>query len=80
MGAGEENQSLQRASYGFIIFSRLGPLAAFALLFLYLLIILIWNWIRTRTWKEERSRHLGGNGVTCTSPGQSFKAWEGDGG
>lgn len=59
MGTGEENPSLQRASYGFAIFSMLGPLAAFALLFLYLLVILIWNLVRTRTYEKKRSGQLG---------------------
>lgn len=59
MGSGEENPPLQRASYGFAIFSMLGPIAAFALLFVYMFVILVWNMIRTRNFERKRSDGLG---------------------
>lgn len=58
MGSGEKNAPLHRASYGFAIFSMLGPLAAFALLFMYMVLILIWNLVRTRNYERKRSKAL----------------------
>ncbi|KAJ4385931.1 hypothetical protein N0V85_007971 [Neurospora sp. IMI 360204] len=59
MGSGDQNPPLQRASYGFAIFSMLGPIASFALLFVYLVVILVCNLVRTRDYERKRSDKLG---------------------
>lgn len=58
LGSQDKNPPLQRASYWFSVVSMLLPLAAFALLFLYLIVLLVWNLARTRNYERERSKEL----------------------
>ncbi|KAK8092125.1 uncharacterized protein PG998_015138 [Apiospora kogelbergensis] len=48
------NEAFQAASYGFTIFSILGPLVIMFLLLAVFLCILIWNWIVTVTFGKRR--------------------------
>ena len=49
-----QNDSFQSASYGFTVFSILGPLAAIAIIFLIFACIFVQNWIMTsKYWKRR---------------------------
>ncbi|KAK1776414.1 hypothetical protein QBC45DRAFT_395174 [Copromyces sp. CBS 386.78] len=47
--------AMQRASYGFAIFSKMGPIAVFALLFVCFFVTLVWNMVRRRNYERKRS-------------------------
>ncbi|KAK0725919.1 hypothetical protein B0H67DRAFT_482391 [Lasiosphaeris hirsuta] len=55
----QENDAFQAASYGFTVFSILGPLAAIVLLFIVFSIAIFYNLARTRQFEKNRSKKLG---------------------
>lgn len=47
-----DNRAFQSASYGFTIFSILGPIIAASLILLQFCGIFIWNWFKAHRWKK----------------------------
>ncbi|KAK7928586.1 hypothetical protein PG985_005584 [Apiospora marii] len=52
------NEAFQAASYGFTVFSILGPLAIMFLLLAAFLCVFVWNWIVTVTFGKRRLSQL----------------------
>ncbi|KAL6406467.1 hypothetical protein AUP68_09261 [Ilyonectria robusta] len=55
----EDNDAFQSASYGFTLFSILGPLVCAGLIVLAFFYIFVHNWIATVACKNMRLRHIG---------------------
>lgn len=54
------NHAFQTVSYGFSVFSILGPLIAVGLLLVYFLIVLFWNWFKTVAYGKKRKYAIEG--------------------
>ncbi|KAK3946625.1 hypothetical protein QBC32DRAFT_272030 [Pseudoneurospora amorphoporcata] len=54
-----EEEAFKRASYGFAVFSILGPISAMVLIFTYMVVLFVWNLVRTRRFEVQRSQRLG---------------------
>jgi hypothetical protein len=50
----QENEAFQSASYGFTVFSILGPLVAAGLILVVLFYMFIGNWVATRRYQRKR--------------------------
>jgi hypothetical protein len=53
-----DNAAFQSASYGFVVFSLLGPMAASALIFLWFCFNFVNNWAVTAAYKRRRLQHM----------------------
>lgn len=53
-----DNDAFQTASYGFTVFSIMGPLGTAALIVLAFCVIFVYNWIATATYHKERFQHI----------------------
>lgn len=53
-----DNDAFQSASYGFTVFSILGPLAAAGLIVLVFCYMFIDNWTATVAYRKRRQRHI----------------------
>ncbi|KAI6777607.1 uncharacterized protein J7T54_002871 [Emericellopsis cladophorae] len=58
----QENEAFQSASYGFTIFSILGPLVAAGLILVVFFYLFVGNWVATRRYREKRMRIIEGQG------------------
>ena len=67
----KDSNAFQSASYGFTVFSILGPLFYASLVVLVFLCIFSTNWIKTVKYKKKRFRHIG-------TPGSVGGGREGD--
>ncbi|GKT92453.1 ankyrin domain protein [Colletotrichum tofieldiae] len=56
----QDNKTFQSASYGFTIFSIVGPLAAAGLVMLVFCCLFIGNWVATRRYSRERLERIKG--------------------
>ncbi|KAM0278414.1 hypothetical protein ACHAQH_005169 [Verticillium albo-atrum] len=56
----QENKAFQSASYGFTVFSILGPLVAAGLILVVFFYMFIGNWIATRRYQRRRMRIING--------------------
>ncbi|KAK3953984.1 hypothetical protein QBC32DRAFT_396730 [Pseudoneurospora amorphoporcata] len=54
-----DEEAFKRASYGFAVFSILGPISAMVLIFTYMVVLFVWNLVRTRRFEVQRSQRLG---------------------
>ena len=55
----EDNDAFQSSSYGFTVFSILGPLVCAGLIVLAFFYIFVHNWIATAAYQKMRLRHIG---------------------
>ncbi|KAI8945437.1 hypothetical protein F4801DRAFT_127694 [Xylaria longipes] len=53
-----ENQAFQSASYGFTVFSIVGPLAAAGLIVCTFFYVFVSNWVATVAYRRQRLRHI----------------------
>lgn len=56
-----KDQSFQSASYGFTVFSIVGPLAATGLIVLWFCSIFVYNFVVTVAYKKKRFRTIQSN-------------------
>lgn len=49
-----DSKAFQSASYGFTVFSILGPIIAVSLIILIFCCVFIWNWAKANRWKKAR--------------------------
>jgi hypothetical protein len=54
----KENRAFQSASYGFTVFSIVGPLAAAGLIICIFFAVFVSNWIATDNTRKRRYRHV----------------------
>lgn len=54
----KDNRSFQSASYGFTVFSILGPLVAAMLIIVAFLVLFVFNWVATSRFWDQRSSHV----------------------
>jgi hypothetical protein len=53
-----DDDAFQLASYGFTVFSILGPLAATGIILLAFVYLFIYNWVVTEVYKKRRFRYI----------------------
>ena len=54
-----DNPVFQRVTFGFTIFSILGPVAGGGLVFVVLAVLFVWNLVRTRRFERRRGEEMG---------------------